>query len=331
MQLVVMVDKPLWVILNPYVILQGKGHLGDIEQSYMTNMGYDEALWAPYNQVPSMYVPRGDLGPMFPTSVMPELYPDDPYDMDPGWRPTGYGWALEGTKGGPVREWGTPPNEDDYYAMEAECQKRTLDFIKKSVRADKPFFISYQPIAASFLGTEPGVAKLTVSASILHEFLVGFDNWLPTLLQTLKDIATALGGQWIELKAGDRVVYHASAVIACNYLVTLEKLATDLWQTFNVPRQQAVQALLPLIRGTIRNIETVGIPDCLTGPIARGDIGTVKKHLDALKKAAPDLLSTYRELGLKTIPVALSKGKIDEQRAKELEAVLTGPTDKLER
>ena len=150
----------------------------------------------------------------------------------------------------------------------------------------------------------------------------------PPLLETLKDIAAALGGQWIELKAGDRVVYHASAVIACNYLVTLEKLATDLWQTFNVPRQQAVQALLPLIRGTIRNIETVGIPDCLTGPIARGDIGTVKKHLDALKTAAPDLLSTYRELGLKTIPVALGKGKIDEQRAKELEAVLTSPTDK---
>jgi predicted short-subunit dehydrogenase-like oxidoreductase (DUF2520 family) len=153
----------------------------------------------------------------------------------------------------------------------------------------------------------------------------------PPLLQTLKDIAAALGGQWIELKAGDRAVYHVSAVVACNYLVTLEKLATDLWQTFNVPRQQAVRALLPLIRGTIRNIETIGIPDCLTGPIARGDIGTVKKHLDALKKAAPDLLSTYREMGLKTIPVALSKGKIDEQRAKELEAVLTGPTDKLER
>jgi arylsulfatase len=165
----------------------GKGHLGDIEQSYMTNMGYDEALWAPYNQVPSLYVVRGDLGPMYPTSVMPELYPKDPYDMDPGWRPRGYVWALEGTKNGPVREWGTPPNEDDYYAMEAECQKRTIDFIKKSVKADKPFFISYQPIAASFLGTQPGEAKKTVSASIIHEFFVEFDNWLPTLLKTLKD------------------------------------------------------------------------------------------------------------------------------------------------
>jgi len=164
----------------------GKGHLGDIEESYMTNMGYDEALWAPYNQVPSMYVARGDLGPMYPTSVMPELYPKDPYDMDPDWRPKGYVWALEGTKGGKIREWGTPPNEDDYYAMEKECQDRTIKFIRKSVKAKKPFFISYQPIAASFLGTKPGDPKKTVSGSILHEFLVSFDEWLPTLTKELK-------------------------------------------------------------------------------------------------------------------------------------------------
>ena len=165
----------------------GKGHLGDIEESYMTNMGYDEAFWAPYNQVPSMYVARGDLGPLFPTSIMPELYPDDPHDMDPGWRPRGYVWMLEGTKGGKVREWGTPPNEADYYAIEAECQKRTLDFIKKSVKADKPFFISYQPVVASFLGTQPGEKKKTVSASLLHEFFADLDIWLPKLQQTLKD------------------------------------------------------------------------------------------------------------------------------------------------
>ena len=165
----------------------GKGHLGDIEQSYMTNMGFDEALWCPYNQVPSLYVARGDLGPMFPTSVMPELYPNDPYDIDRGWRPDGYVWALEGTKGGKVREWGTPPNEDDYYALEAECQKRTLDFIRKSAKAKKPFFISYQPIAASFLGTKPGDKKKTVAAGILQEFLVEFDAWLPVLLKELKD------------------------------------------------------------------------------------------------------------------------------------------------
>ena len=143
------------------------------------------------------------------------------------------------------------------------------------------------------------------------------------LLGTLKDMATTLGGHWIELKASDKVLYHTAAVIACNYMVTLVKLATDLWQTFSVPPHQATQALLPLIQGTIHNIDTVGIPQCLTGPIARGDTGTIKKHLDALQKKAPGLLSTYRELGLQTIPIALAKGRINEQQAHELQTILT--------
>ncbi len=145
------------------------------------------------------------------------------------------------------------------------------------------------------------------------------------LLTSLKDMTTALNGHWIELKAGDKVVYHAAAVIACNYLVTLVKLATDLWQTFGVPTQQASQTLLPLLRGTINNIENVGIPQCLTGPIARGDTGTIKKHLNALQKIAPAVLSTYRELGRQTIPVALAKGRINEQQAQELQALLREP------
>ncbi len=145
-----------------------------------------------------------------------------------------------------------------------------------------------------------------------------------SLLDILKDMATDLGGHWIELKASDKVIYHAAAVIACNYLVTLVKLATDLWQTFAIPPQQATRALLPLLRGTINNIDTVGIPQCLTGPIARGDSGTIKKHLDALQKKAPGLLSTYRELGLQTIPIALAKGRINKQQAQALQAILRG-------
>ncbi len=143
-----------------------------------------------------------------------------------------------------------------------------------------------------------------------------------TLLPTLKEMATALEGQWIELKASDKVLYHASAVIACNYMVTLVKLATDLWQTFNVPTNQATQALLPLLQGTLNNIGTVGIPQCLTGPIARGDTGTVKKHIEVLQKSAPSLLPTYRELGLQTIPIALAKGRINQNQADELKAIL---------
>ena len=142
------------------------------------------------------------------------------------------------------------------------------------------------------------------------------------LLNILKDMAAALDGHWIELKASDKVIYHVAAVMACNYVVTLVKLAADLWQTFSIPPQQATQALLPLLRGTISNIEAIGIPQCLTGPIARGDTGTIKKHLEALQKSAPAILPTYRELGLQTISIALAKGRINQHQAKELEAVL---------
>ncbi len=142
------------------------------------------------------------------------------------------------------------------------------------------------------------------------------------LLTSLKDMAVLLGGNWIELKASDKVLYHAAAVFACNYLVTLVKLATDLWQTFGISTPQAVHAMLPLIRGTVYNLENVGIPNCLTGPIARGDTGTVFKHLKALEKSAPELLPAYRELGLQTIPIALGKGRINNNQAEELRLLL---------
>lgn len=142
------------------------------------------------------------------------------------------------------------------------------------------------------------------------------------LLSTLKEMATALEGNWVKLEAGDKVLYHAAAVFACNYLVTLVKQATDLWEVFGISTPEATQALLPLLRGTITNLSNIGLPHCLTGPIARGDLGTIKKHLAALEKAAPSLLSAYRELGLQTIPIALAKGKIDEQKARELGILL---------
>jgi predicted short-subunit dehydrogenase-like oxidoreductase (DUF2520 family) len=172
-----------------------------------------------------------------------------------------------------------------------------------------------------------GFHPLQTFASVAHaiENLPGSTFALETdgeLLETLKQMASALEGTWIRLGAGDKVLYHAAAVFACNYLVTLVKLSTDLWQVFGVSTPEATRALMPLLRGTLNNVENVGLPNCLTGPIARGDLGTIKKHLTALEKSAPALLSTYRELGLQTIPVALDKGKIDSQRAEEMRRLL---------
>jgi predicted short-subunit dehydrogenase-like oxidoreductase (DUF2520 family) len=142
------------------------------------------------------------------------------------------------------------------------------------------------------------------------------------LYSTLKDMATALGCDHITLKPADKAAYHAAAVFASNYLVTLVKMATDLWQTFSIPPETATKALMPLIRGTLHNIETIGIPQCLTGPIARGDIGTITKHLKTLEKKAPALLFAYKELGLQTVPIAVAKGKIGHAQAAELDIVL---------
>ncbi|KTB48723.1 Rossmann-like and DUF2520 domain-containing protein [Dehalogenimonas alkenigignens] len=137
----------------------------------------------------------------------------------------------------------------------------------------------------------------------------------------LRQMASRLGGRSVELSGADRVLYHASAVMASNYLVTLVALASGLWLGF-ANREQAARALVPLIRGTLDNIENIGIPECLTGPIARGDTATIKLHLEALVENAPQTLDIYRELGLETIPIAAAKGGIDEGQATELRALL---------
>lgn len=142
------------------------------------------------------------------------------------------------------------------------------------------------------------------------------------LLSTLIKLAEALDGRWIKLDAGDKPAYHAAAVFASNYMVTLVKMASDLWQTFGGTPEKATKALLPLMKGTLHNMETLGLPQCLTGPIARGDTGTVARHLKIIKEKSPSLLFPYKELGLQTLPVALAKGKIDRKQARELEILL---------
>ncbi|MFO7773256.1 MAG: DUF2520 domain-containing protein [Dehalococcoidia bacterium] len=143
------------------------------------------------------------------------------------------------------------------------------------------------------------------------------------LLSTLKQLTILLNGSWVELKPGDKVLYHAAAVFACNYLVTLVKLALDLWQDFGVSSREATRALLPLLQGTINNIGNIGLPGCLTGPVARGDLGTIERHLSAIEAQSPSALTIYKELALQTIPIALAKGKVDGRKAEEMRALLS--------
>ncbi|MFT5730002.1 MAG: arylsulfatase A-like enzyme [Desulforhopalus sp.] len=164
----------------------GKSHLGDVESSYLNKQGFDEALWAPYNQVPSLYTPEIErAGVIRPGSLHPEILPHDPYDIDSGWRPKGYVWALEGVKGGPVSEWGKPPNLEDYLAMDGESQKRISKFMKKNVDAKKPFYIAYWPQLTPFTGFPE---KVTVSAGFLQEALARFDVYVGALMEELSTL-----------------------------------------------------------------------------------------------------------------------------------------------
>lgn len=167
----------------------GKSHLGDIEESYMNKQGFDEALWTPYNQVPSLYVePLERAGAIMPTSMFPEIWPKDPYDMDKGWRPKGYIWALEGKKGGPVTEFVTTGDLKDYNNVETETRNRTMAFIKKNAAAKKPFYVAFWPQLTQF---SPYPEKLTQSGGLLQEALVRLDPWVGELKEELKTLGIA--------------------------------------------------------------------------------------------------------------------------------------------
>jgi len=165
----------------------GKSHLGDVESSYLNKQGFDEALWTPYNQVPSLYIPQLEkAGVIVPTTLRPELFPKDPYDIDKGWRPKGFVWALEGTKDGPVREWGTPPDLGDYIALDGECEKRASAFMRKSIKAKKPFYIAYWPQITPFSGFPDD--NITVSGGLLQEGLARLDIYIGKLMEELKTL-----------------------------------------------------------------------------------------------------------------------------------------------
>ena len=117
-------------------------------------------------------------------------------------------------------------------------------------------------------------------------------------------------------------LYHAGAVSVSNFFVALVDYGLKFYEALGADKQEALKAVLPLIRGTLHNIETVGIPDALTGPIMRGDAQTVRDHLEAMQAESPELLGLYKELAKQTISVARDKGSIPEDTAEELRRIV---------
>ena len=137
-------------------------------------------------------------------------------------------------------------------------------------------------------------------------------------------VVRALKGVPFFVPEKDKALYHAAACMASNYLTTLMHMVETTYRALGMNRTEAIRAFWPLVRGTLLNIETRGAVEALTGPIVRGDAGTIEKHLQALQETLPDLLNAYCELGLMTIDMALQKGSLTRERAQTIKTLFKG-------
>ena len=123
-----------------------------------------------------------------------------------------------------------------------------------------------------------------------------------------------LGGIPIDVPEDKRVLYHAALSMASNFTVALAADAAELLGD--------AKPLEPLLRQTVDNIVRIGADAALTGPIVRGDAGTVRKHVAALTEQAPHLLEVYVANARRTLDQAVKSGRLDEAKAKAVAEAL---------
>ncbi|MBM2810417.1 MAG: putative pyrroline-5-carboxylate reductase [Chloroflexi bacterium] len=138
------------------------------------------------------------------------------------------------------------------------------------------------------------------------------DTW-----PVLSRMADALETTPLRLHAEDRAIYHLGSVIVSNFTIGLMTLASELWAGIGLDRDQASRALAPLLAGTVRNVEALGAWHALTGPVVRGDVGTVIRHRAALA-GQPAALEIYDAVSRQLVRVAIDQGKITPSQAAAL-------------
>jgi predicted short-subunit dehydrogenase-like oxidoreductase (DUF2520 family) len=141
----------------------------------------------------------------------------------------------------------------------------------------------------------------------------------------LEALAQRLGCRVNRLPAGARARYHAAGAYASQFLPVLLREAIRIWQSFGKSEAEAVAALLPLARGTLAAIEASGVARAMPGPISRGDLATVERHVRALAAVDPALASLYCALSVRSIPLAVERGSLDPDKARDFELLLRRP------
>jgi arylsulfatase len=145
----------------------GKLHLGDTEESYPHNQGFDEAFWAIYNQVTSLYNDIGE-GANAIIGLREHLLADNPYKRDESFiQNEAFVFYLEGKKGELAREWRDGSQElKDYMDFDVEARQRALSFIRASQKEGKPFYVAWWPLWISFIASPE---KTTLQRGLVGE------------------------------------------------------------------------------------------------------------------------------------------------------------------
>lgn len=146
-------------------------------------------------------------------------------------------------------------------------------------------------------------------------------------LKPAKNIIRKIGGIPIVVSAEQKPLYHAAACIASNYLVSLIHITESIYTSIGFREKDVRKAFMPLIYGSLKNVEKSGCVLALTGPIVRGDYTTVEKHIKAIREKLPQYSSFYSSLGLLTLNLARQKGTLSDSQAKKIKTLLKGEND----
>lgn len=147
-------------------------------------------------------------------------------------------------------------------------------------------FASANAAAASFAGTWCGIEGNAKA------------------LDVLRPAFEAIGGRTVDIRTEDKLTYHAAAVFASNYLVTLLDVALQAYGKAGIPDHVARELMAPLVQGTLDNVVHNGPQQALTGPIARGDYQTVEHQYRELSAWNRHFGRLYKQMGVHTARLA---------------------------
>jgi predicted short-subunit dehydrogenase-like oxidoreductase (DUF2520 family) len=142
------------------------------------------------------------------------------------------------------------------------------------------------------------------------------------LVAHLADIADALGATAVRLAPGSKAAYHAAAVLAAGGLVALLDAIAELGAAAGLDEAGALAVYGGLMEQTLGNARALGIRAALTGPMTRGDVGTLRRHLDALDRLAPAVLPLYVAAAEREIVLAEGRGSLAPETAESMRRIL---------